>query len=261
MRNPRRILAVVALLALTSWLPSATADMQGDKKIEMMKEAGVFTADTPKDKVKMECPSKLYTLECVAGRTYTIFMRSDEFDAFLRLEDPNGKTIKEDDDSGEGTNKTDARIIFKADKAGTYNIAATSFGPGAKGKYTILVLHDGVGADQDIKYLLDKKDKLTKDDPKDKDRGDSCHFKSYKVELNPKTTYIIQLDSRDFDAYLRLLNPDGKEVASDDDGAKDGLNAKIVYNCTAPGRYTIIATSFGPPADTGEFHLRVHEKK
>jgi serine protease Do len=72
-------------------------------------------------------------------------------------------------------------------------------------------------------------------------------------------TYVIQLDSKDFDAYLRLLNPEGKEVAYDDDGAKEGLNAKLTYKCDKAGSYTIIATSFAHP-DTGEFHLRVSAK-
>jgi hypothetical protein len=263
MSNPRWTVAVI-LGAVVSFLLPATAFAQQDKKperkVEQMKENGVFTAETPKDKVKTDCPGKLYTLNMVPGRTYIIELKSEDFDAFLRLEDPNGKTIKDDDDSGGGPKGTDARIIFKADKAGTYTIAATSYNQGAKGKYTLLVGHDGVGTEQEVKNLLDVKAKLTKEDAKDKDRGGSCYCKTFKVDLAAKTTYVIQLDSRDFDAFLRLVDPDGKEVASDDDGAKDGLNAKITYNCTRDGSYTIVATSYAFP-DTGDFHLHMYAKK
>jgi len=245
--------------ALAALLLGATAATPGDKKIEQISEKGEFTEQTPKDKVKTDCPAKLYALKCVAGRTYTINLRSGDFDAYLRLEDPAGKTVKEDDDSGGGPKNQDARIIFKADKAGTYTIVCTSFNSAAKGKFTLTVTHDGAGGEGDVKYLLDVKDKLTKSDPKDKDRGGTCYFKSFKIEMKAKTTYVIQLDSAHFDAYLRLLDAEGKEVANDDDGAKDGLNAKLVYPCDKASTYTIIATSFAFP-DTGEFHLRVHAK-
>jgi len=253
---------VVFLAAVACWQPIATAAPQGDKKIEQLKEAGEFNTDSQTDKVKVDHPIKLYALPCVAGRTYTIDMRSDDFDAYLRLDDPTGKTIKEDDDSGGGKNGTDAQIKFKADKAGTFTIVATSFAPGARGKYILTVVHDGAGTEEQPaggKYLLDVTAKLTKDDPKDKDRGGTCYCKTYKIDMSAGKTYVIQLDSRDFDAYLRLVNAEGKEVAFDDDGAKDGLNAKLVHACTNAGTYTIVATSFAHP-DTGEFHLRVHVK-
>jgi Bacterial pre-peptidase C-terminal domain len=251
---------ITALFAvLASWLSIAAAGMQAAKKIEQIKETGVFTNDSPKDKVQIDCPSKLYPIECVAGRTYTIELRSDEFDAYLRLEDANGKTIAHDDDSGVGALGTDAKIVFKADKSGPYTIAATSFGPKARGKFTFTVFHDGVGNDRPVNYLLDLTAKLTKDDPKDKGRGSRFFFKSYQFGMKENTTYVIQLDSNDFDAYLRLLDSDGKEVANDDDGAKDGLNAMIVFTCKQAGSYTIIATTSSQP-DTGEFRLRAHMK-
>jgi serine protease Do len=254
----RRAVAIAAAVT-ACWLLSAATAVPGNKKIEQLKEKGEFTADTPKDREKTDCPCKLYALKCVAGRTYTIDLRSDEFDAYLRLEDPKGKTIAVDDDSGGGSKGQDARIIFKADKTATYTIAATSFNSGAKGKYTLTVTHDGIGSEVEIKYLLDVKDKLTKSDPKDKDRGNHCYMKKYKIEMKAKTTYVIQLDSADFDAFLRLLDPDGKQVAEDDDGAKEGLNAKIVYECKTAGTFTIIATS-AAETEIGAFHLRAHAK-
>ena len=124
-------------------------------------------------------------MKCVAGRTYTILLSSDDFDAYLRLEDPSGKTIAEDDDSGGGKNGHDAQIVFKADKTATYSIAATALHK-SKGKYTLTVVHDGVGTDKEITYLLDVKAKLTKDDPKDKGRGSTCYSKTYPFDMRPK---------------------------------------------------------------------------
>src|SRR5262249_42141622 len=162
-------------------------------------------------------------------------------------------------DCGRGSKGQDSRIVLVAPKSCTYTICATSFNAGAKGKYMLNVDDDGKGQSAEVKYLLDVKDRLTKDDKKDMTRGNNCYCKTYKIEMKPKTTYIIELDSKDFDAYLRLENEEGKQVAYDDDGAGVGLNAKMVYNCDKAGTYTIFATSFEEAA-TGEFHLRASVK-
>jgi serine protease Do len=251
--------AITCMLACWATV-SAGVKLQEPKTYPLLDEKGEFTALSPKDKVKTDCPGKPYPLKCVGGRTYTIDMRSEEFDSFLRLEDGNGRTIMEDDDSGGGKTGHDARIVFKCDKPGDYTIAATSYNRGAKGKFTVTVVHDGAGKDEAVAYLIDKTAKLTRDDPKEKDRGGICFFKQFPIEMKAGTTYVIQMDSNDFDSYLRLLNPEGKEVAHDDDGAKDGLNARLVYRCERAGNYTIITTSSLHP-DTGEFRLRVHAKE
>jgi hypothetical protein len=242
--------------ALASVGLTAASAVPGDKKVEYLREKGEFTADTPKDSVKKDCPCRLYALKCVEGRTYTIDLRSDDFDAFLRLEDPSGKQVAEDDDSGVGSKGQDARIIYTAPKSGTYTICATSFNSAARGKYTLSVDHDGKGKDITLEYLLEVQGKLAKDDKKDPTRGGNIYYKPYKIDMKAKTTYVIELDSKDFDAYLRLENDEGKQVAYDDDGAKVGLNAKLVYPCDRAGTYTIFATSANE-AEVGQYSLRV----
>jgi serine protease Do len=262
MRRLLQATLTIALVPALPWLdptPQSTA-FAGEKKVEVMREKGEFTSDTPRDKVKKDCPGKLYVLKCVEGRTYTIDLRSDDFDAFLRLEDSTGKQVAEDDDSGGGSKGQDARIIFTAPKTANYTICATSFNSDAKGKYTLNVDSDTKGKDVSIEYMLDVKAKLTKDDAKDPTRGGNCYCKTYKIEMKPKMTYIIELDSKDFDAYIRLVNDEGKQVAYDDDGAKVGLNAKLIYPCDKAGTYTIFATSFNE-AETGEFSLRVSSQE
>lgn len=253
-----RAMAWLALAALFT-LASPPTGLAGEKKYELATDKGEFSATTAKDKVRTDCPSKLYSFQFVEGRTYTIDLRSDDFDAYLRLEDPGGKVVAEDDDSGGGKTMHDARIVYKALKNGTYTVVCTSYNSNAKGKYNLSVVHDGQGKEENRDYLLDVRDKLTKEDPKDKDRG-NIHCKTFKVELKPKTTYIIDLTSKDFDAFLRLENAEGKELKRDDDGYGEGLNARIVFECTKAGTYVIYATSFEELA-TGGFHLRVYTKK
>src|SRR5262249_40149740 len=81
---------------------------------------------------------KTYPIKLEAGKTYSIQLNSDAFDAFLRLLDPAGKVVAEDDDGGGGLN---ARIDYRAPAAGTYRIAVTSF-DGGLGPFRLLVLGD-----------------------------------------------------------------------------------------------------------------------
>jgi hypothetical protein len=98
-------------------------------------------------------------------------------------------------------------------------------------------------------------------DPKDKVKKDSpC--KIYTVTMAAGKQYQIDLVAQQFDAYLRLENAAGQEVANDDDGG-GMLNAQIVYNCPQAGEYRIIATCLWPslrPANTGPFTLKVQQK-
>jgi hypothetical protein len=79
---------------------------------------------------------KLYQIELEAGKTYQIDNISRAFDAYLYLEDADGKVLAEDDDGGDGLN---SRIVHKAARAGTYRIVATSLGGGSTGEFTLSV--------------------------------------------------------------------------------------------------------------------------
>ena len=66
---------------------------------------------------------KVHEIDLEAGKTYRIDMTSKALDSFLRLLDPDGKEVAEDDDSGGDFN---ARIIYKAKRTATYKIVATA---------------------------------------------------------------------------------------------------------------------------------------
>jgi len=80
--------------------------------------------------------------------------------------------------------------------------------------------------------------------------------KRYTVKLQKDKTYIIDLITKDFDAYLRLLNKKGDELAEDDDGGGD-LNSRIIHSVTATEDHQIVVTTFD--GELGKFKLKVRE--
>ena len=66
---------------------------------------------------------------------------------------------------------------------------------------------------------------------------------------------VITMDSEDVDAYLVVLQDDGTEVASDDDGGTD-YNARVEFRARATEQYTILAASLSSET-TGRYVIRV----
>jgi hypothetical protein len=99
-------------------------------------------------------------------------------------------------------------------------------------------------------------DALTNADLKDRVLQQSF-CKTYVYKMTQGRTYQLDLMTGAFDAYLRLENPKGDQVAADDDGG-DGLNSRIRYVAPATGDYTICAMSLGG-GSTGKFKLIVKD--
>jgi thiol-disulfide isomerase/thioredoxin len=151
----------VLLLALAAGLPR-TAAAQGDKDLKVEYQ---LTKDDPKDKVRKDCSAKIHTYKMKAGEVYIIDMVSKEFDTYLRLEDPTGKQVAEDDDSGGDLN---ARIIYQAAADGDHKIICTAFAP-SFGNFTLTVRK---GTKDDLKKI--NPHALMLDKPAPDIAGDYC---------------------------------------------------------------------------------------
>jgi thiol-disulfide isomerase/thioredoxin len=174
------VLLLCGVVLLTG-VPSFAADKKEDaaKPVDIK---GELTKDDDKDSVRKESFRKVHPFKMIAGKTYIFDLKSNNFDAFLRLEDPSGKQVAEDDDSGGGLN---AQIVYKAKEDGEYKVVATSFPPNQTGKYTLRMAEAGpaellaarakaIGRESPAerreilkeleKHFSEKKDKLTMQD-------------------------------------------------------------------------------------------------
>src|SRR5215210_4307946 len=125
--------ALVFALALAAATNTALGGGKEKPKFKELKFEGMIAKDDPKDRVR-NTPCQIHVVTLKGGLGYTIDMAGAGFDAYLRLEDPAGKELAEDDDSGGNLN---AQIVYNCTKDGDYRVVATTFGPDAGGKYTL----------------------------------------------------------------------------------------------------------------------------
>jgi peroxiredoxin len=93
---------------------------------------------------------------------------------------------------------------------------------------------------------------LDADSPKDPTRNTPC--KIHVVPMKKGQRYTIDMVGAGFDAYLRLEDSAGVQLAEDDDSGGD-LNAQIVFNCPKDGDYKIYCTCVGNGA--GKYTLTI----
>ncbi len=123
-------------------------------------------------------------------------------------------------------------------------------------------LRAGDKKDKDGEKKTEKNDNITIEaellnaDLKDKVLTQS-YCKTYTYKMTQGRTYQIDMISKAFDAFLRLEDPKGTQVAADDDSG-GMLNSRIIYKPTVTGDFTICAMSLGG-GSTGKFTLLVKD--
>jgi hypothetical protein len=97
---------------------------------------GTLTEHDPLDRVRFDSHHRVHLVRLSADRRYLIDLKSQEFDAYLRVEDAAGTHLAEADDNGVNL---DARLPFQPPHDGTYRIIVTTFEMGETGSYHLLI--------------------------------------------------------------------------------------------------------------------------
>jgi S1-C subfamily serine protease len=97
---------------------------------------GILSKKDLFDEDRKQCYRQTHEFKMQAGKTYTIDLVSEDFDAYLRLEHTEKGKLKEDDDGGGLMN---ARIVHTADKEGDYRIVVTTCDPVQTGSYVLVI--------------------------------------------------------------------------------------------------------------------------
>lgn len=82
---------------------------------------------------------------------------------------------------------------------------------------------------------------------------DGSFFDEISIAAQPGQILIAAMESKDFDAYLEVVDSQGYVIAFDDDSGLD-VNALLAVRLREGGSYTLRATSFEPES-TGDYQL------
>ena len=196
-----------------------------------------------------------YKFEGRPGQSITLDLRSDEFDTYLILRQPNGEELANDDTEG-----SNSRIEVTLSEAGSYEVVVSSFAGGETGEYQLNIaeINDpgrGVAAEVATNNLrvgdsisgdLDSGDQLAEND----EFRDSFYFNG-----NSGEAIVFDLIASDFDTVLSLQTPAGELLENDDfQGSTD--QSQIQLTLQESGRYRILVSSY-TSGETGDYQLSI----
>lgn len=191
-------------------------------------------------------PSMTFALQGEAGQVVSLTLTSDDFDTYLTVLDSSGNVVAFNDDSNGERNSRIPNVTLPENDS--YSVLVESYGQhvGSSAQEGDFVLSVGELQVRRIEYTQSIDGELTS--------SELSH--DYVFTGSSGDTIIVNLSSEDFDAYLRLRDPNGTEVLTNDDSG-GSLNSQLgPYILPETGSYTINASSLGG-SDTGDYELRL----
>jgi hypothetical protein len=235
-----RIIFIATLICL--FLVTAVASGQTAMPAPSTVASGFLACSNNNDDANRLCPFRLHYLNLVGGRTYWMRMESSEFHPFMMIEDLHGNPMALDTDD---FSTMPGCIVFRPPTTATYRLIASASQPIREGFYRVTM--------RELPSVFEVAAELASTDPMNSD----CHERIYDVPLVEGRRYVIDLGSRDFDAYIKLMTSENVIVAFEDE-CNPIRGARIVFTAPRTETYRIVATSLSPHA-TGAFTLNVSE--
>ncbi len=171
-----------------------------------------------------------YTVELQRNQRVILSMQSEEFDAFLVLNPPQGPRMINDDYLEE----TESRIDFIAEAGGVYEVYATSYAGGEQGRYSLRVFLGEQMNVQEIGGYLDF------DDPELEEYG---HFEIHPLYIDEGEHLILEMTSEDLDTLLIVEGPDGFYAENDDHNEQTYISRLELFAETE-GEYFLTTASY-----------------
>lgn len=85
--------------------------------------------------------------------------------------------------------------------------------------------------------------------------ADNSYFNLYAFEGQAGQRVVIEMTSSEVDAYLILLDPNGQDLAQDDDSG-GRTDARLTTTLPENGTYTVLANSYAP-GEAGRYSIRL----
>lgn len=200
----------------------------------------------------------VYRFAARHGQRYHITLDAAEgqdplSDPLLRVVGRDGAELAMNDDGDAGLNSA---LDFTPQASGDVFIEARSYSDAYAGAYTLNISAeraptDSIAADRNTRGRINIGQTI------DGALDFAADHDWYRVRLEGGQSYRFTLsssgDSALSDPYVRVLGPEGEELAADDDGG-DGLNSYLEFTAPATGTYFVDAAAFAD-GGTGGYTL------
>jgi hypothetical protein len=201
----------------------------------------------------------VYVFRARAEERIQIRLNAEAFDPMLYVGRGAGLNFEELTSNDDGDDGLNSRILFTAPETGDYVIRAAALSSDGEGPY-VLSLSDApapapltpLAPGDEIEGLLDETATID-------DYGSGYVGYAFTARAGQRVAFAMSSD--DFDTYVELgrQGDSGFEViASDDDGAGEGLNSRLVHTFEETGLYEVRARSLGGMG-VGPYTLEVSE--
>lgn len=198
--------------------------------------------------------SDWYRLDLTADQAVRIQLNNAESngvgDPLLVIHGPDGAEVARDDDSGGNLN---SYLEFTATTAGHYFVEARGFSDTAEGGYVLQVTSGEIGA------TADTSEAITPGNPRTSQINPANDTDWFSINLVEGRPYRFTLAAADGDGgladpVLGLLDGEGHEIATDDDGGK-GVSSYLSFTPKTSGTYYLAASGYN--GGTGRYTLNV----
>jgi S1-C subfamily serine protease len=214
-----------------------------------------------------------HTFEGRAGQRVVIEMTSSEVDAYLILLSPNGDDLGQDDNGAGGKN---SKLTVTLPETGTYTILANTHSARETGRYSLRASVGGGstangggnstpprnggttprnGTQQamgslpmQIQGSLGPESQIL--------QSDRSPYQEHVFQGTAGQRVTISMESREFDAYLILIDPDGKKIGENDDASSNTMNSALTVTLPTTGTYRVIANTYDSTG-RGQYTLSV----
>lgn len=227
-----------------------------------------------------------------ANQRLTADVTSGDFDAIAALYSTSPDSLHhldQDDDSGEGNN---ARLEYCIETAGTYLVRVTVFGSTrGDGVYQIRARTEDADcaalrqAERDREAEEARQREIAAQRSAEEARTmyrqgrsvtigqtvegnlgsssartmDGKPFESWELTCGSGESFQMDVEGRGYDAYARIVDSNGNEMASNDDGG-GSLNARINFTCGSSGPYYLVSTTYLSSASGGSYVMRLSRR-
>ena len=230
-------------------------DGDGETYRDDLEAANVILAgQTTSGELESAGERDVFVVDLDANRVYEITLTGDTlFDPYLRVFNPDGTLLAENDDGDDGLNSA---LNLLVPDTGSYYVVADSYLSIEAGTYSLEISSGTAAPESGVRmFSVASSDRVI---PGEITYGGALD--SYTVELSVGMLYTFSLRGADsgvgtlVDPYLELFLNDEFVNFSDDSG--DGRDSKINFIPAVSGTYTLVASDYSL-TESGSYVLQI----